>query len=182
MSEAQRNGKAVVGATRSAIIARCRSRSRTKSRRFCQSMKERADLRAVMRLPISAAMVSPPACAASSRRKRRLTSALPSASSTRIAARRSGPSAARLSKVTVFFGAARPAFPLGDPRPAARPSARSKGGLPSGSVRTRQRGVASAGVGSRATRRATADDRWTCNGPDREKHLPARHGPCRRSR
>jgi hypothetical protein len=37
------------------------------------SMKGRADRRAVMRLPISAAMVSPPDCAASSRRRRRFT-------------------------------------------------------------------------------------------------------------
>src|SRR3954452_571315 len=91
-----------MGATRSAIIARCWSRSRTNSRRFCQSTKDRADLRAVMRLPISAAMLSPPSCAASSRRRRRFASALPSASSTRITARRSGPSAIRLSRVTVF--------------------------------------------------------------------------------
>src|SRR4051794_20275443 len=94
-----------MGATRSAIIARCWSRSRTDSRRFCQSTKDRADLRAVMRLPISAAMWSPPSCAASSRRRRRFTTALPSASSTRIAARRSRPSAVRLSRVTVFLDA-----------------------------------------------------------------------------
>src|SRR4051812_10042403 len=94
-----------LGVTRLTIITRCRSRSFTKSRRRCQSMKDRADRRAARRLPISAAMMLPPVCAASSSRKRRLTSALPSASSTRIAARRSGPSAIRLSKVTVFLDA-----------------------------------------------------------------------------
>src|SRR4051812_20000068 len=94
-----------LGVTRLTIITRCRSRSFTKSRRRCQSMKDRADRRAARRLPISAAMMLPPVCAASSSRKRRLTSALPSASSTRITARRSGPSAIRLSGVTVFLDA-----------------------------------------------------------------------------
>src|SRR3954467_9671768 len=50
-------------------------------------------------------MLSPPSCAASSRRRRRFTSALPSASSTRITARRSEPSTIRLSRVTVFLDA-----------------------------------------------------------------------------
>jgi nitrite reductase/ring-hydroxylating ferredoxin subunit len=72
---------------------------------------DRAFLNAVMRLPISAAMLSPPICAASSKRRRRLTSASASARSTRIAASRSGPSAATLSKVTVFFDAMRSTSP-----------------------------------------------------------------------
>src|SRR3954447_25750061 len=58
-----------------------------------------------MRLPISEVVLSPLSCAASSRLRQRFTSALPSASSTRIAARRSGPSAIRLSRVMVFLDA-----------------------------------------------------------------------------
>ena len=57
-----------VWATRSTIIDRCSSRSFTNSRRFCQSTDDRADLRAVMRLLISAAMVSPPTWAAGTSR------------------------------------------------------------------------------------------------------------------
>src|SRR5208283_4136413 len=107
-----------VWATRSTIIAFCRSRSLTKSRRCCQSTKDRADRKAVRRLLISVATVSSPACAASSSRRRRLISASPSASSTRIAARRSGPSATRLSRVMAFLDA----MPSASPEPFEPPT------------------------------------------------------------
>jgi hypothetical protein len=97
----------------SAIVVRVRSRSRTKSGRFCQSMNERADRSAVIRLLISLAMISPLASPASSRRSRRLTAGCSLASSKSMVASRSTPSRTRFSvaTVTVFFAAMEPCCP-----------------------------------------------------------------------